>query len=313
MSGGSDRVSRAGEPLRTVRPDLASPPPSALTTVRRLILFLLLFALVLIGASGLSGLLGRLFSSASSLAERDVGGLARSLAFALVGGTLAAILGWAVWRRLRESGERNSLAWGLYIAGVYAVALVTSVIALLGLVSSVIGGASPQWHAVAAVGLVWTAVWAWHRRAWLHPDKGPGRLAELPTVFGSVFGLIVGTGGALTALGSLFDVVLLEFTGARSVGEPWWVSVAQPLVWTAGGATVWWWHWGHGRGLRLGTGLAKVAVAIATASLVAAASGIGVMVNAALGLAETTLGQRYHRRHRDGVGKDRRRGCRGIG
>lgn len=364
MSGGGEPVGRDAEPVRTVRPHLASPPPSALTTVRRLILFLLLFALVLIGASGLSGLLGRLFSSGSILAERDVGGLARSLAFALVGGTLAAILWWAVWRRLPGSGERNSLAWGLYIAGVYAVALVTSVTALLGLVSSVIGGDSPQWHAAAAVGLVWTAVWAWHRWAWLHPDKGPGRLAGVPTVFGWVLGLIVGTGGALTALGNLFDVVLQTVTGTQSVGEPWWVSVAQPLVWTAGGAAVWWWHWGRDRGLHLGTGLANVAVATAGilggcvltlagtvttlfvllrlafdrsdtltqlldplgpalaaaavgsvlwryhaalagqrshalrqasrllpagASLVAAASGIGVMVNAALGLAETTL------------------------
>lgn len=332
--------------------------------MRRLILFLLLFALVLIGASGLSGVLDRLFSSGSIVAERDVGGLARSLAFALVGGTLATVLWWVVWRRLRESGERNSLAWGLYIAGVYAVALVTSVTALLGLVSSVVGGDPPLWHASAAVGLVWAAVWAWHRQAWLHPGKGPGRLAGVPAVFGWVFGLIVGTGGALTALGNLFDVVLHGVTGAQSTGEPWWVPVAQPLVWAAGGAMVWWWHWGRGRELHQGTRLASVAVAIAGvlggcilalagivttlfvllrlafdrsdtlaqlldplgpavaaaavgsvlwryhaafagqgsdalrqasrllpagASLVAAAAGIGVMVNAALGLAETTL------------------------
>ena len=96
--------------MSTVRPETAPPPHAALTTVRRLILFLLLFALALIGTSGLSGLLGRLFSSGTSLAERDVGGLARSLAFALVGGTLAAILWWLVCRRLSESGERSALS-----------------------------------------------------------------------------------------------------------------------------------------------------------------------------------------------------------
>jgi len=356
-------VSRGDGPLSTVRPEAALQPHQALTTVRRLILFLLLFALVLIGASGLSGLLGRVFASGSTLAERDDGGLARWLAFALVGGTLAAILWWAVWRRLRERGERDSLAWALYIAGVYAVALVTFVASLLGLLSSVIRGNS-QWQAATAVGLVWGLVWAWHRRAWLHPAKGPGRLAGVPTVFGWVFGLLVGTGGALAALGNLFDVVLQGFTGAQSVGEPWWVPVVQPLVWAAGGATVWWWHWVPGGGLHLRTGLADVAVAVAGilagcilalagtaatlfvllrlafdrpdtaaqlldplgpalaaaavgsvlwryhaalaghrsgalrqasrllpagASLVAAASGVGVVVNAALGLAETTL------------------------
>lgn len=357
MSGG-------GETASTVRPDAPLPPQSALTTVRRLIVFLLLFALVLIGASGLSGLLGRLLSSGSTLAERDVGGLARSLAFALVGGTLAALLWWMVWRRLRERGERVSLGWGLYIAGVYAVALVTFVTALLELASSAIGADALQWQAAAATGLVWALLWAWHRRAWLHPGKGPSRLADVPTVFGWVFGLLVGTSGVVTALGNLFDAVLNGVTGTQSVGEPWWVPVLQPLVWAAGGATVWWWHWGRGGGFHLRTGLASAAIAVAGilggcilalagivatlfvllrlafdrsgtiaqlldplgpavaaaaagsvlwryhaalagyrsgalrqslrllpagASLVAAASGIGVVINAVLGLAETTL------------------------
>lgn len=350
--------------MSTVRPETAPPPHAALTTVRRLILFLLLFALVLIGTSGLSGLLGRLFSSGTSLAERDVGGLARSLAFALVGGTLAAILWWLVWRRLSESGERSALSWGLYVSGVYVVALITFTTALLGLASSAIGGDPPQWYSAAAAGLVWALVWAWHRWMWLHPAKGPSRMAGVPLVVGSVFGLLIGAGGAATALGNLFDAGLQGFTGTPSLGNPWWVPVLQSLVWAAGGAVVWWWHWIRGRGLHLTTGLANVALAVvgvlggcilalsgavaalfvllrlafdrsdplpqlleplgpavaaaavgcvvwryhaalaghrsgamrqasrllaAGAALVAAASGIGVVVNAALGLAETAL------------------------
>ena len=350
--------------MSTVRPDTAPPPHAALTTVRRLILFLLLFVLVLIGTSGLSGLLGRLFSSGSSLAERDVGGLARSLTFALVGGTLAAVLWWLVWRRLRESGERSALSWGLYVSGVYVVALITFTTALLGLASSAIGGDSPQWYSAAAAGLVWALVWAWHRWMWLHPAKGPSRMAGVPLVVGSVFGLLIGAGGAATALGNLFDAGLQGFAGTPSLGNPWWVPVLQSLVWAAGGAVLWWWHWIRGRGLHLTTGLANVALAVsgvlggcilalsgavaalfvllrlafdrsgplpqlleplgpavaaaavgcvvwryhaalaghrsgamrqasrllaAGAALVAAASGIGVVVNAALGLAETTL------------------------
>jgi hypothetical protein len=42
------------------------PRHAALSTVRRLIVFLLLFALVLIGTSGLGGLLERLFSSGAA-------------------------------------------------------------------------------------------------------------------------------------------------------------------------------------------------------------------------------------------------------
>ncbi|MDQ1596373.1 MAG: hypothetical protein QOH40_2929 [Arthrobacter pascens] len=249
--------------MSTVRPDTAPPPHAALTTVRRLILFLLLFVLVLIGTSGLSGLLGRLLSSGTSLAERDVGGLARSLAFALVGGTLAAILWWLVWRRLRESGERAALSWGLYVSGVYVVALITFSTALLGLASSAIGGDSPQWHSAAAAGLVWALVWAWHRWMWLHPAKGPSRMASVPLVAGSVFGLLIGAGGAATALGNLFDAGLQGLAGTPSLGNPWWVPVLQSLVWAAGGAVLWWWHWIRGRGLHLTTGLANVALAVA--------------------------------------------------
>lgn len=248
--------------MSTVRPDTALPQHSALTTVRRLILFLLLFALVLIAASGLSGLLGRLFSSGTSLAEGDVGGLARSLAFALVGGTLAAILWWAVWRRLREGGERAALSWGLYVAGVYAVALITFATALLGLASSLIGGVAPQWYSEAATGLVWALVWVWHRWMWLHPARGPRHLARVPIVVGSVFGLLIGTGGAATALGNLLEAGLQGFTGTQSVGNPWWIPVLQSLVWAAGGAALWWWHWIRGRGRFLTTGLANVALAV---------------------------------------------------
>lgn len=346
------------------RPETAQPAHTALSVVRRLIVFLLLFALVLIGASGLSGLLERLLSTGAPLAERDVGGLARSLAFAVIGGSLAAVLWLLVWRRLRSPEERSSLAWGLYVAGVYTVALVTWTTALLGLAASLIGGAARLWDSAAATALVWVLVWGWHRWMWRHPVKGPSRLAGVPTVLGSVFGLLIGTGGAVTALGGILDTGLQGFAGTQSVGQPWWVPIAQALVWAAGGAAVWWWHWIRGRGRRLRSGLANVALAVvgllggcilalsgtitalfvllrlafdrsdtlgqifeplgpavaaaavgalvwryhsvlashrsgsmrrasrllaSGAALVAAASGIGVIVNAALGLAETTL------------------------
>jgi hypothetical protein len=76
--------------LRTAVPAAGS----AQLTLRRQILYFLLFVLVVITAIGLSGLLERLFSAGTVLASTDVAGLARSLAFTLIGGPLATLLWW---------------------------------------------------------------------------------------------------------------------------------------------------------------------------------------------------------------------------
>lgn len=229
-------------------------------TVRRLIMYALLFALVVIAAVGLSGLLGRLLVTGTELATGDVAGLARSLAFALIGGPLAAILWWAVWRRLGDEAERSSVGWGLYLAGTYTLSLIVATSNLLGMLAALIDGERLAWRYPLATGLVWAAVWLWHRWMWRHARKSPTDLADVPTVLGSVLGLVIGVGGAVSALSALLDAALRGATAAASVGKPWWVSALQSLVWAAGGGLVWWWHWKHDGGLRLRTGLANVAL-----------------------------------------------------
>jgi hypothetical protein len=246
-------------------------------TVRRLVVFVLLFVLVLIGAAGVAGLLERLFTVGTALAGNDVGSLARSLAFGLVGGCMAAVLWWLVWRRQAEAAERSSVAWGLYVAGVYTVALVTAVTALLGTAAQLIGllareasgvagtdGAveGTQWRSSLATGVVWAAVWAWHRWMWQHPGKGPRRLDTVPALAGTVSGLLLFAGGAVAALGSLLDAALRGLADAQDVGSPWWVSVLQSLIWAGGGFVVWWWHWVRGEARRLASPLANVAAAV---------------------------------------------------
>ncbi|RKR29943.1 DUF5671 domain-containing protein [Arthrobacter oryzae] len=233
---------------------------SAQRTVRRLITYALLFALVVITAVGLSGLLGRLLVAGTELATDDVAGLARSLAFALIGGPLAALLWWAVWRRLDDPEERSAVGWGLYLAGAYMLALLLASTNVLNTISSLIGGEGPEWRLSLATGLVWSAVWAWHRWMWRHPRKNPTDLADVPTVLGAVLGLILGVGGAVSALSTLLDTALRGAATEISVGKPWWVSALQALVWAAGGTAVWWWHWKHDGGRQLRTGLADVAL-----------------------------------------------------
>lgn len=233
---------------------------SAQRTVRRLITYLLLFALVVVAAVGLSGLLERLLVAGTELATADVAGLARSLAFALIGGPLAALLWWVVWRRLADDTERASVGWGLYVSGAYMVSLVVATTNLLSTLSTLIAGQSQQWRPSLAAGVVWAGVWGWHRWMWRHPRKRPLDLVEVPTLLGAYFGLVIGAGGAIAALSTLFDAALRGATAAATVGKPWWVSALQSVIWAAGGALVWWWHWTHDGGRRLRGGLASVAL-----------------------------------------------------
>lgn len=264
----------------------ASSAGPAQATLRRLILYVLLFALVVIAAIGLSGLLERLFRSGTVLASADVAGLSRALAFSLIGGPLAALLWWLVWRRLDDGVERRSAAWGLYLAAVYAVSLIVAVTALLGTAASFIGRQEPQWHSPLAAGMVWAGIWAWHRWMWRHPAKRPVNLDDVPAVLGWIFGLLVGTVAAITALAGLLDAAILGFNSLTPAAEAWWQPVLRSLVWAAGGGAVWWWHWFKGPG-QLRTTLVDVAVVCAGifAAGATALAGAGVVVFVLLRLA----------------------------
>ncbi|MEO8283078.1 MAG: DUF5671 domain-containing protein [Pseudarthrobacter sp.] len=233
---------------------------SAQATLRRLILYVLLFALVVITATGLSGLLERLFSTGAVVASADVAGVARSLAFTLIGGPLVALLWWFVWRRLNDPAERRSAGWGLYLSAVYAVSLISAVTALLGAVTSFIGSQEPLWYSPVSNGIVWAGIWTWHRWMWRHPLKQPEALEDVPAVIGSVFGLLVGGIAAITALGSLFDVAVRGHMSLTPGVEGWWQPILRATVWTVGGSIVWWWHWFRGGGRKMGTALVDVAL-----------------------------------------------------
>lgn len=246
-------------------------------TVRRLVVYTILFALVTIAAVGLGGLLARLLDPAAALAGGGTTELARSLAFALIGGPAAAILWWVLWRRLADGAERTSLGWGLYVVVMYVVSLVVATTALVGTATALIGG---RWlPGDLSVGVVWALVWLWHRWMSRHPAKRPTRLATVPAVVGAVFGLVIGAGGAITALGSVFDTAI---SGAREpplAGSAWWQVPLQGLAWAVAGGAIWWWHWIHDGASRLRTGLAAVAL------VVVGVLGFGVVMLAGLGTA----------------------------
>ncbi|GHD49909.1 hypothetical protein D9V29_11030 [Mycetocola manganoxydans] len=257
---------------------------SAGQTIRRVIVYSLLFALVIIAATGLQGLLALVLEPDTVIAGESTGALAQSLAFTLIGGPLATLLWWASWRRLSEPAERAALTWGLYISLASVVAVITATVSLVGVVAALIDG---EWDGSAcATAVVFAAVWVWHRWMWRHPAKSPLRLAEVPAVLGAAFGILLGAGSAIATLAGIFDAAIIDLTAAPTIGERWWVGTFQTLVWAAGGLLVWAWHWYREGARTTTTGLANVALILIGILLAALATlgGVGTVLYVVLRL-----------------------------
>lgn len=230
--------------------------------VRRFIVFVLLFILVTIATNGLVGLLVRLIDGAVVLTDGNTSGLATSLAFTLIGGPLAAVLWWFAWRGLGDRVERDSLLWGLYLAGMSTLALVIAVWFLLTTLSNLVSG---EWDPPAfASGVVWAGVWVWHSRMAHHSSKAPTRLVAGARILGYAFGIVVAAVGTIQFATLLVDLVLAPSTSASSVGYAWWTTLLQAAVWAIGGVFVWWLHWVLDNGARLRTGFATVMLVLVT-------------------------------------------------
>jgi hypothetical protein len=246
--------------MTATAPATAPPQRGAQNTVRRLIVYGLLFVLVVITVIGVAGLLGRLLDAGTPLARGGAADLALWLAFALIGGPLAAVLWWVVWRRLADEAERSLLAWGLYLAAMYTVSLV---IAASTLTATATAGLRGDWLPTEfATGLSWAAVWAWHRWMSRHPLKRPVRLRTVPYVIASVYGLVLLVSGSIGAVGSILDEAVAGAVAPSLAGAPWWRGVLEGLVTAGVGGLIWWWHWFRDgtRGLR--TGFASVALVV---------------------------------------------------
>jgi hypothetical protein len=253
--------------------------------VRRLVVYTLLAVLVDIVAIGVAGLLGRALDVDTVLAGNATSGLAQSLAFTLIGGPLAGLLWWSVWRRLADPAERASLAWGLYLSAVLIVSLVVFTVALFGVLAR---GVEGDWDGTgAATALVWAGVWMWHERTRRHPLKSPVRLARVPAVLGASYGLVLGASATAGTLSTVFSAALSRLGDGALIQGAWGTSALQSFLWAIGGTAVWAWHWYGARARTIHTALASVALVVLgiLGASIAMLGGIGTALFVVLRLA----------------------------
>lgn len=256
----------------------------ALPTVRRITVYVLLFALVALSAFGVSGLIA--IALGGSPDDRS-SALARSLAFTLVAGPLAWLLWRSLAKRLLDPFEAAAPAWGLYLAAMYTTALVVSSTSLFGLLADLIADHPADWQSSVGMALTWGLIWWWQTRLWHHPHRAPLALASIPGVLGNWYSLALAWGALAAALSSLINAALATLASSPLLGTPWFVAPLAQLPWLAGGLMIWWWHFSRERVGTLQGGFANVMLVLGGVLFPAAAAlgGTGVAIHALLRVA----------------------------
>lgn len=203
--------------------------------VRQFFQYVLLLALLVIAAIGLTGLLGALFDPARELSD-DPSKLARDLAFTVIGVPLFLGLGEWTRRRLRNhEGERDAW-WIAYVTIASTLTLVMTFPALQELLMAAFG--ILDYHGInLATVLVWGGAWAAH---WWFGRRYATRTQLQPRVLiGSLIGLVLTTVGLVGVIGESLKLLLglhldapgfdptrgvLEFTALLVVGLMIWIG-----------------------------------------------------------------------------------------
>ncbi|PQZ92988.1 hypothetical protein CQ018_11060 [Arthrobacter sp. MYb227] len=231
----------------------------ALPTVRRLILYILLFALVSIAASGTSQLLGLIITPASGNDSGRTTGLALALAFVLIAGPLTFVLWRSLAKRLLDSEENSAPAWALYMAAMYVTSLIVASTAMFSLLGNLLLDHTDGWQSKLSTALIWAGVWWWQVRIIKDSRRTPRTLPQLSGILSSWYGLVLAAVATVSALTALFSATVGLLIPNAWVGTPWWLEVLSQLPWILGGLLLWWWHWIQQRVAKIHGGFSDVA------------------------------------------------------
>jgi len=205
--------------------------------VRRFFQYLVLLALVVVAAIGLSDLLARALGSTPGYDDRA--DLARSLAFVLVAVPLGALLGrWTARTHRVDAEERGSAMYALYVAGTALITLAVAMFALSDVLAIALGAARFDGGAVGRLvvfGAAWWFHW-WLGRRTLNVEQAAPHL-----LLGSLIGLGTVLAGFVAAVAQALR--LLAFDQAFLGGGDMLGRAAALFV---TGALVWGWYWNRG-------------------------------------------------------------------
>lgn len=210
-------------------------------TVRRFFQYLLLYALFVITASGLAGLLGRVVDPGEVLLS-DQAELALFVTFAVAGGLIFAALAWWSRRRLAaEPREAGSVGWAFYLTAAGLTSLVVAMTALHEVLSWAIGLEELRPRAMSRLavwGLAWGAHWWLEQRA-----APPGRL-RAHHLLGSAITLVTATVGLAMLVAASLRALL--GSGAETLVAAGSRAVLAGAVTTVVGALPWLVYWRRG-------------------------------------------------------------------
>lgn len=200
--------------------------------VRQFFQYALLYALFVVVAIGASELLGRAFGATPAQWQDGGQELAQALAYALVGGPLAAALAWWTWRsHRRDPSETTSILFVVYLTITALTAVIVAAVSLQTLIFQAIDRTRFDPDAAGQL-LAWGALWLGHwivSRRTLTAERATPHL-----LLGSLTGLVMAVAGLVMTLGNSLDlllrpvVVLHPGTGlANGAG----LLIAGGLVW----------------------------------------------------------------------------------
>ena len=206
-------------------------------SLRRFFQYVLLYGLLVVGASGLSGLIERLLSRDTAIVISN-SDLARNLSFTVVGIPLFALV--ALWskRKFKEDPtEEFSYEFRLYMTTAPLTALIVSMVAFNDILRWIV-----SWHDFnpAATGrfIIWVPIWFFHYRIYVH--FAATHRSEPHDILGSLIGLgfsVVGLGGIIS--GVVSSVFGLRKDEIFAGGKPILSGVATLIV----GACAWTIYW----------------------------------------------------------------------